>query len=689
MRKARWGLWMVLALGVAGMAHAETADEELARLKREREALSERIRELETRQAVAEPPPALLPGGEVQVPKGDRRGRVVVTDSRLEGSAPSGRVVTVIDAEALKDSGKVEAQEVLRDVPSLQVVRTAGRGGTTSVFLRGGEADYTTVMVDGVRMNKDGGSFDFENLTVDEIDQVEVLRGAGSALYGSDAMAGVVNLVTCRGEGPATLKTSLEYGTFQTTRERFSISGGDERFGYRLGGSNLQQRGSVFHNSDFDDRNFAGRFDAKLSPDLDMTATVRTVESHLGVYTTLAGAEFQPTDPNDSKDRSDGLFSVAFRSQASPVWRSTLTLSRYTNDVKSNTRKEPGEVGETSENYSVTTFARQGGSWQNDWTLPQGHTFTAGVDYEAEDFDQVTNTLGTAATSTNQTDKTRTDRAVFLQDVWSPVEPFTLTLAGRRNDNSSFGQEDTGQAGVSWRTSPHGPRLHGSLGNGIKVPTFLEIYGTPTTPGLIAKGDGVRVERSRTFDAGIEKTWGSLTADATWFEHRYKDLVETVPVLGRSQGGEAVAKGWEFALDLDPSEKVRFHGDLTVMETNVVSTKTTGTAFVENDELLRRARLQGNASMVYKPMPDLGGRLGMRYMGSRVDRNFGISSAGVRQRLGSYTLFDLSVSWTLPDPRWRIFGTAENLFDRQYSEIIGFPSPGFNMMAGAEYSHAF
>lgn len=79
----------------------------------------------------------------------------------------------------------------------------------------------------------------------------------------------------------------------------------------------------------------------------------------------------------------------------------------------------------------------------------------------------------------------------------------------------------------------------------------------------------------------------------------------------------------------------------------------------------------------------------MRYMGSRVDRNFGISSAGVRQRLGSYTLFDLSVSWTLPDPRWRIFGTAENLFDRQYSEIIGFPSPGFNMMAGAEYSHAF
>ncbi len=678
--------WMVLALGVAGMAWAETADEELARLRREREALDARIRELE---AVAEPAPALLPGAEVQVPKGERRGRVVVTDSRLEGDAPSGRVVTVVDAEALQDSGKTEVQEVLRDVPSLQVVRTAGRGGTTSLFTRGGEADYTTVMVDGVRMNKDGGSFDFESLTVDEVDRVEVLKGAGSVLYGSDAMAGVVNLVTRRGEGPATLRTSLEYGTFQTMRERVSLSGGDDRIGYRLGGSNLQQRGSVFHNSDFDDRNVAGRFDAKLSPDLDMTASFRSVESHLGVYTTVAGAEFQPTDPNDSKDRSDGLFSVVLKSQASPVWRSTLTLSRYTNDVKSNTRKEPGEVGETSENYALTTFARQGGSWQNDWTLPRGHTFTAGVDYEAEDFDQVTTTIGTAAAATTQTDKTRTDRAVFLQDVWTPGERFTLTLAGRRNDNTSFGQEDTGQAGVSWRTSPHGPRLHGSLGSGIKVPTFTEIYGTPTTPGLIAQGDGVRVERSRTADAGIEKTWGSLTADVTWFEHRYKDLVETAPALGRSQGGEAVAKGWEFGLDADPSGKLRFHGDLTVMDTNVTSTKTTGTAFVENDELLRRARLQGNASVTYKPMPDLSGRLGMRYMGSRVDRNFNTSPGGTRQRLGSYTLFDLSASWTLPDPRWRLFATVENLLDRQYSEIIGFPSPGFNMMAGAEYSHAF
>lgn len=688
----------LLAVGMGARADespppaTETKDEELARLRRERQALDARIRELEGQRA--EPPAQPMPSPPAQSSppaSPSPRGRIVVTDSRLERDvATTGRSVTVVDEAAIEASGKREAQEVLRDIPSAQVVRTAGRGGTTSLFTRGGEADYTTVMVDGVRMNKDGGSFDFESLGVDEVERLEFMRGAGSALYGSDAMAGVLNLVTRRGEGPATMKTSFEYGTFETMRERFSVSGGDERFGYRLGGSNLQQRGSVFHNSDFDDRNFAARFDAKLSPDMDMTAHFRSVESHLGVYTTTAGAAFQPTDPNDTKDRSDALMAVRFTSRVSPSWRSMLSLHRYTNDVKFNTRKDPGEVGEASENYSLTTFARQGGSWQNDWTLGGGHTFTAGVDYETEDFDQVKTTIGSTATATNQVDKTRTDRAVFVQDVWSWDDRLVLTLGGRRNDNTSFGREDTGQAAFSWKTAERGPRLHSSLGNGIKVPTFSEIYGTTTSPGLLARQEGVRVERSRTFDAGLEQAWGKVTLDATWFEHRYKDLVELESTAaGYGQGGEAVARGWEFALDADLSERLRLHGDLTVMDTNVLSTKTTGTAFVVGDELLRRARLQSNASATYKPTKGLSTRLGMRYMGSRVDRNFGASSSGFRQRLGSYTLFDAASSWTLPDPRWRLFATAENLLDLQYSEIIGFPSPGFNMMAGVEYSHAF
>lgn len=701
------GFMMVLALGV-GVLHAdeggpEGADpavrEELDRLKREREALDARIRALEERAGVtspaaARPVPAPAAAVPAPAPAFPRRpdGVVVVTDTRLElTQGASGRSMTVIPEAELQAAGKREAQEALREVPGLHVVRTGTRGGTTNLFTRGGETDHTSVMLDGIRVNKDGGSFDFESLGLDEISQVEVVRGAGSALYGSDALAGVVNLRTRRGEGPPTMRTSFEYGTFQTTRERVSIAGGDDRFGYRVGGSNLQQRGTVFSNSDVDNRNFAGRFDVQLTPEAALTVHARTLESHAQIYTTSAGQDFDPIDPNDYKDRADALIAVSLTSQASPVWRSTFNLSRYTNQVKTSLLKHPGEVGEFSEYYSNTSFARQGGGWQNDWTLPHGHVLTAGVDYEEERYGSVSTSIASTADSTTQTDRSRTDTAIFVQDVWTWAEQLTATVGLRRNDNSDFGGENTGQAAVSWQTAKRGPRLHASTGKGIKIPTFFEIHGDIYTTGLKGTGFGVSVEKSRTRDIGVEQKLGWVTADATWFEHRYEDLVEYVGgfVMGSyQQGGNAVARGWEFAATADPDPAWRFRGDMTVMDTQVLSTRTTGVSFKPGEELIRRPHLAGNLSATWMPSPTLSGRLAMRYVGSVVDLDFNASSSGRRRRLGSYTLFDFSGAWEFL-PRWRVFGTAENLLDHQYEEAFGFPSPGFNMLGGVEYRHEF
>ncbi len=680
-----WLMVMTVVLAMTPSWAEETKDQELARLKKERAALDQRIRELEG-QPSSEPKVEI---SRIPVARPIPRGNVVVTDTRIERDRSTvGRSMTVVTEEDMELSGKREAQEVLRDVPSAQVVRTAGRGGTTSLFLRGGDANFVSVMVDGVRMNKDGGSFDFENFGIDAIDRVEVLRGAGSSLYGSDSLAGVVNFITRKGDGPATLRTSFEYGSFETMRERFSLVGGDDRFGYRIGGSNLQQRGSVFVNSNYDDRNFGGRFDLRLSPDMTAMVSVRSVESHLGVYTTSAGADYEPPNANAVKDRSSTLTALSFFSDASPDWKSRLTLYRYFDAVKSSNPKFPGEVSQASEVYSFTEFARQGWAWQNDFILPRGHTFTAGVDHEAEDYDSLRATIGTAPTAANAVDKTRTNSALFVQDIWDVDKRLTLMASARRDHNSAFGDDDTGQTALSWKTFDGGPRLHASLGMGSKIPTFSQIYGSTTTVGLIGTSDGVRVTRSRTFDAGLEQAWGRMVADVTFFEHKYRDLVETATGV-TAQGGAAVARGFEFTLDADPATWLHLHADMTLMDTNVLYTRTTGTSFVPNDELLRRAGRQANASAVFKPSETWNARLGMRYMGSRVDRNFWQSPSGTRQHLSSYTLFDASTSWTLPDARWRLFATAENLLDLQYQEIIGFPSPGFNMMGGVEYAYVF
>src|SRR5207245_436899 len=172
--------------------------------------------------------------------------RVVVSAS-LEGAlAPEiGSSVSVVDQSEIKDRGAQSVLEVLEGVPGVAVNQTGRRGGAAGVFIRGGNSDYNLVMIDGIQVNQFGGDFDFAPLTVDGVDRVEVTRGPQSALYGSNAVAGVVNLVSRRGEGPPRFSALAEGGSFTTRRFATGRSGLARRLGWASNLSRLDSGGVV------------------------------------------------------------------------------------------------------------------------------------------------------------------------------------------------------------------------------------------------------------------------------------------------------------------------------------------------------------------------------------------------------------------------------------------------------------
>src|SRR3954467_7191610 len=165
---------------------------------------------------------------------------LVVTATRL--ATPANAVtssVTVISGEDLRARGVRFVQDALRDVPGASVVQVGSYGGVSSLFLRGGESDYVKVLIDGVPVNQSGGSYNWANLTTDNIDRIEVLRGPASVIYGSDAMSGVVQIFTRRGGEGFGLDAGAEAGTFGTVNGRAGVLGGSPKLGYSADVSRL------------------------------------------------------------------------------------------------------------------------------------------------------------------------------------------------------------------------------------------------------------------------------------------------------------------------------------------------------------------------------------------------------------------------------------------------------------------
>ncbi|MGH8613760.1 MAG: TonB-dependent receptor [Gammaproteobacteria bacterium] len=255
---------------------------------------------------------------------------IIVTATRLEtrlDQVPAS--VSVVEGEDIERAQVTDTLELLRDIPGFTIVQTGSRGGTTSLFARGGNSNFNQILLDGVKVNQAGGEYDFSDLTSDGIDRIEIVRGPQSALYGSDAITSVVQLFTRRGEGPLAARLGFAGGNFETLEEHAGISGGTKRYGYSVDVGRIDSDGILDINNRYGNTTVASRFDWSPIQTLDLTTTVRYNESRFEFPTESAGDRFPPLDPNQFQERERLIVGPRAVWNPFPWWRHALQLGLY------------------------------------------------------------------------------------------------------------------------------------------------------------------------------------------------------------------------------------------------------------------------------------------------------------------------------------------------------------------------
>ncbi len=605
---------------------------------------------------------------------------VVVTATRIPtmvNAVPA--AVTVMSGADLRREGMRTVADALRRVPAANVVTTDAYGSQTSLFLRGGEADYVKVLIDGVPQIGPGGpgtAYDFANLTTDNVDRIEVVRGPVSVLYGSDAVTGVVQIFTRSGRGPARQSLALTGGTYGSGGVEANVAGGTERGSYSFGVSHFASDGIYPVNNQYRNDVVTGRFQLRPDARTDLALAVHYGDALYHFPTDGSGAIVSDNQHQLERGPSVGLdigraFSPRIEARLAAGWDRE-------NYLYSIARNGPTDT---------TTFPYASSDWMTRQTLDahanvrlhRTDVLTVGATLERESME------GT----TLDTSRARNDGAAYLQLVTGLDGPVSVTLGARLDDNQRFGTWSTYRAGASVRLASH-TRGIVSIGTGFKEPSFYQNFAT----GFVIGNPDLKPEHSFSWEVGLAQTIPGTAAlvRATYFNQRFRDLIDyngADSVTNYFNVPGANVSGVEVAVDAPLRSTIHLTAGYTWLDAHVTQggASTGPTAlFVPGATLIRRPRSLGNAGLSY--LLKNRGSVSVRalYVGDRQDLDYATFQ---RVTLPAYLRFDLAANADVVRARGTTPGLAasvsvENLFDRAYEEIQNFPARGRTILVGAQ-----
>lgn len=640
--------------------------------------------------ATAGVPPA-RGGTPQQQPPPARVEEVVVTATKIETPiAHTAAAITTVTAEEIQRQQVTDTLELLRDIPGFTIVQTGSRGGTTSLFTRGGQADYNLVLVDGVKANSAGGFFDFSELTTTGIDRIEIVRGPQSALYGSDAISSVIQLFTPRGEGPARSTLRFRGGNFTTFEEHATVAGGAERYGYSLAAGRIDSDGFLKLNNGYGNTTLASRFDLVPWSALQVTSTVRYSDGRFHFPTENNGDRFGPFDPRQYRDRRQLIFGTRLEHAPTTWWQQTLQLGVFREE---RTFRDPADPvpGTGSASVSFNDERRLSADYTSHFFLPPVFrvlpTFTLGGYGETEHLDQKAARSGTIS----RLDPGRNTESGYSQLLLQWEERVFLTTGFRVDNSSTFGTPLSPRFSLAAVLPRTRTKLRAGYAEGIKAPSFSENFGTgsPTVVG----NRHLKPEQTESWEIGLDQplplAWGEGLLSLTYFHADYDNLVAFVfgstPNFLNIQ--RARSRGLEVGVRADPLDGLSLVSSYTYLNTSVLDPGSSGgTVFVKGKSLLRRPTHTGSWTFNYTR-----GRwqanLNTSIKGDGIDRDFNASPTGKRVTLDGYTKVDLALAYRLLENAWGLHAltlTAKvhNLFDEQYEEAFGFSSAGANFLVG-------
>ncbi len=592
---------------------------------------------------------------------------ILVTANRLEMPASrTGSSVTVIPASVIERSQKTTVVELLRTLPGLSVSQS-GTGGTASVFIRGANSGHTKVLIDGIDANDpvDGNrAYNFAHLSLTNIERIEILRGPQSTLYGSDAMGGVINIITKKGQRTTEGGLGIEAGSFGTFNQNAHLSGGNDRANYALAvghtrTDSISAAASKAGNREKDgneNTTLSGRAGFIINDQLDIELLGRTQHAvyDLDDYDNLS-FQFMDDHNHVADDKQQLLRLAANLALFEDRWTQTLGVSLTKNDrIDQDNGSDPAQPADTffRDEFHGRTLK---GDWQHRLQLSDSNTLIGGLESATEEAFTI-NQYG------NLPKHRITTQSLYLQDSFQLIELIDGTLGARHDDNEDFGSQTTYRATLSYQALA-GTRLFTTYGTGFKAPSIFQLYA----PGYGNKA--LQAETSNGFDAGVEQQLtDSLALKLTYFQNDFDDLISYDYVASKFINvAAAKTSGAEFELTAQPGENVQISASYTYTDTEDKS---------NGKRLLRRPLHKAATDIAYQLNPQTEIAIGANYTGTRDDIGF-----PTNVELDDYVLIDLRLNHQA-SKAVKLFGRIENLFDEDYEEVRGYGTRGLGAYAG-------
>ena len=596
---------------------------------------------------------------------------VVVTATRLETPVDevSGTIL-VISADEIEEKQARTVADALRGLPGIDLVSQGGSGKSSSVLLRGGNARFTLVMIDGVEVNDPSNperTFDFAHFPTGDIERIEVLFGPQSTLYGSDAIGGVINIITKKGTGRPNLVAEVEAGSFETFRQHAALRGRSGNVSYSLSADHVDSEGiSAASEADgnterdgYENMSLAGSMGLEFGNGGSLRIDARSIDARNELD---HGGGSGGDDPNFNGDAEQILLGARLTVFPVDVWELTAGISRNIHERHDLNKPDPVrnftmelEFKGKSEKVELV----------NNFYVSENSILTLGLDSERETGESTFFSDEFGPFSSALPEESARINGIFLQEQYTVGSGLTLTLGTRSDDHSDFGQETTYRAGISFPVSSR-TRIRTVYGTGFRAPAIDQLfnpdYGNPD----------LDAERSRGWDAGFETVLGrEIAASLAWHLTKYDDLIAWFDADGDPNTWD---DGSYENISTAQTEGVDLSLDARLKTVSVgINGSWLKTEDDQGEELLRRPETRWGTWIGFDLTEKVTLTADAVYVGERKDWG--------DVTLGSYTLIDLAGSFRV-NKALDIFGRVQNLFDEKYEEAGGYGTPGLSAYFG-------
>jgi vitamin B12 transporter len=646
------------------------------------------------------------------------------------------KAISIVNANQIERRDENSLVEALRPLPGVRVEQLGGPGSFSKILIRGLRVVDTSLLVDGMRV-RDAADFRgsinpyLEDLLTNNIDRVEVMRGSGSSLYGSNAMGGVINVVPPEGAGSPKFTLGFEGGSLGLFRERGQITGGiKDKFGYSFSATRLDVNHGVHDGEIYRNTSLGGHARYNFNSNISLRGTViytrgfnRLGNSPFPIgpagnefgFAIGAGpvVDFVENEPDPDNFRRARLFvgSLTLSHQVNSVYSYSVAFQSVATNQRFDSGPDQSEIAKRLELFADVSVFRNGGriqtfNFRNNIRLGRYNLVTVGLETEHEKFSQV---FTSPFFSTPETTDRQRSLAFFVQDQLTLLDGRLQFSAAFRTQgftiknpqsvpevqDVSIPRATTGDGSVAYLFRESGTKLRAHVGNSFRAPSLSERF-------VLFRGQRIgnpflRPERGLSVDGGIDQTLfdNKLRASATYFYNRLQEIITSTTFLREINAPGALSRGVELSLAASLARGVDINTAYTFTNSNQV----------QRFSILRsdNVRLPAGASVESFSIPrHMFGLEVNKWFDNGINVNFDLHSVSehnfplfdpvffsqVLFKFEGYTKADLSVGYThrfSTERSLRLYGKVDNLFDRDYTNE-GFRAPGRTGLAGMVFS---